>query len=43
MNKRLTFLLLTLIAVFSLALSACAPAATPTQAPPPPTAATCSH
>jgi phosphonate transport system substrate-binding protein len=35
MNKRLTFL--TLIAVFALALSACGPAATPTQAPPPPT------
>jgi phosphonate transport system substrate-binding protein len=34
MNKRLTFLMLTLIAVFSLALSACGTAATPTQAPP---------
>jgi phosphonate transport system substrate-binding protein len=39
MNKHFTFFLFTLIAIFSLALSACAPAATPTQAPPPPTAA----
>lgn len=39
MNKRLTFLLFTLVTVFSLALSACGTAATPTQAPPPPTAA----
>lgn len=39
MNKRLTFSLLTLIAVFSLALSACGPAATATQAPPAPTVA----
>ena len=40
MNKRLTFFLLTLIAVFSLALSACSPAATPTEvAPVAPTAA----
>ena len=39
MSKRLTFVLFTLIAVFSLALSACAPAATATQAPAPPTAA----
>ena len=39
MNKRLTFLLMSLIAIFSLALSACGTAATPTQAPPPPTAA----
>ena len=43
MNRRLTFVLLTLVVSFSLALSACAPAATPvpptavppTQAPPP--------
>jgi phosphonate transport system substrate-binding protein len=39
MNKRLTFLLLSLIAVFSLALSACGSAATPTAAPAAPTAA----
>jgi phosphonate transport system substrate-binding protein len=39
MNKRLTFFLFTLVAIFSVTLSACAPAATPTQAPPPPTAA----
>ncbi len=39
MNKRLTFFLLTLIAVFSLALSACGTAATPTEAPVAPTAA----
>ena len=39
MNNRLTFLTLTLITVFSLALSACGTAATPTQAPPQPTAA----
>jgi len=39
MNKRLTFLLLTLITVFSLALSACGTAATPTQAPVAPTVA----
>ena len=39
MNKRLTFLLLTLIAVFSLTLSACGSAATATQAPPAPTVA----
>ncbi len=32
MNKRLTFTLLALIAAFSIALSACGPAATPTQA-----------
>ncbi|MBI3739364.1 MAG: PhnD/SsuA/transferrin family substrate-binding protein, partial [Chloroflexi bacterium] len=31
MNKRLTFFLLSLIVVFSLALSACGPAATPTE------------
>lgn len=39
MNKRLTFLLMSLIVIFSLALSACGTAATPTQAPPPPTVA----
>jgi len=38
MNKRLTFLLFTLVTIFSVTLSACAPAATATQAPPPPTA-----
>ncbi len=32
MNKRLTFSLLTLIAIFAMALSACGPAATPTEA-----------
>ncbi|HEX2696277.1 MAG TPA: phosphate/phosphite/phosphonate ABC transporter substrate-binding protein [Anaerolineales bacterium] len=31
MNKRLTFLLLSLMVVFSMALSACGPAATPTE------------
>ncbi|HTP02295.1 MAG TPA: phosphate/phosphite/phosphonate ABC transporter substrate-binding protein [Anaerolineales bacterium] len=48
MNRRLTFLLLALVTVFALALTACAPAATPapteppapTQAPPPTTAPT---
>ena len=34
MNKRLTFFLMTLIAVFSLALSACGTAATPTEVAP---------
>ena len=38
MNKRLTFLLFTLVTIFSVALSACSPAATATQPPPPPTA-----
>jgi phosphonate transport system substrate-binding protein len=34
MNKRLTFLLMSLIVVFSMALSACGPAATPTEVAP---------
>ncbi len=37
MNKRLTFLLFTLVTIFSVALSACSPAATATQPPAPPT------
>lgn len=40
MNKRVTFFLMALIVIFSMALSACGPAATATEAPTQPPAAT---